>query len=111
VPSWADEVRRHEGPEPITLADYRNRHALYKLDPDLQAAHAAYAWVVTWDDHDNSHIRFFESRKRGYVRCELTPERWRTDLRVLDGVRDRHAPIGTLASFVVENGRPGAERA
>jgi len=60
---------------------------------------------------DNPHIRFFESRKRGYVRCELTPERWRTDLRVLDGVRDRHAPIGTLASFVVENGRPGAERA
>ena len=26
-----------------TLADYRNRHAQYKTDPDLQAAHAAFA--------------------------------------------------------------------
>jgi len=25
---------------------------LYKLDPDLQRAHAAYPWVVTWDDHE-----------------------------------------------------------
>jgi alkaline phosphatase D len=50
--SWADEVRRHEGPEPVTLDQYRSRHALYQLDPDLQAAHAAYPWVLTWDDHE-----------------------------------------------------------
>jgi alkaline phosphatase D len=60
---------------------------------------------------ENPHIRFFESRKRGYVRCELTPERWCTDLRVLHGVRDRQAPVATLASFVIESGRPGAQRA
>jgi alkaline phosphatase D len=36
----------------FTLADYRNRHALYKTDPALQAAHAAFPWVVTWDDHE-----------------------------------------------------------
>jgi alkaline phosphatase D len=35
-----------------TLADYRNRHALYKGDPALQAAHAAFPWIVTWDDHE-----------------------------------------------------------
>jgi alkaline phosphatase D len=35
-----------------TLADFRNRHAQYKTDPDLQAAHAAHPWVVTWDDHE-----------------------------------------------------------
>jgi alkaline phosphatase D len=52
TPSWADEVRRHDGPEPVSLDDYRNRHALYKLDPDLQKAHAAYPWTVTWDDHE-----------------------------------------------------------
>ena len=327
--SWADEVRRHEGPEPMTLEEYRARHALYKLDPDLQRAHAAYPWVVTWDDHEvdndyaaaesqdrnrpeeflrrraaayqaywehmplrptarpsgpamrlyqrvtwgdlvemsvldtrqyrsdqpcgegrpgggnlverctarldpsqtmtgadqerwlliglarsrarwnviaqpqlmaelrqrtpvgseaywtdgwdgyaaararilshlrarrianpvviggdihsfwvtdlkadfgdpasptvatefvgtsvtslgvsydtfaallpeNPHVRFFESRLRGYVRCEITPERWRTELRVLDDVRDRNARARTLATFLVENGRPGA---
>jgi alkaline phosphatase D len=51
--SWGrDHVRRHEGPEPITLDDYRARFALYKSDPDLQAAHAACPWLVTWDDHE-----------------------------------------------------------
>jgi alkaline phosphatase D len=330
--SWADEVRRHEGPEPTTLEEYRARHALYKMDPDLQRAHATYPWVVTWDDHevdndyaaaesqdrdppeaflrrraaayqaywehmplrptaqprgpalrlyqrltwgdlvelsvldnrqyrsdqvcgegrrgggnlvegctarldpaqtmlgpdqerwlliglarsrarwnviaqqqlmaelrqrtptgaeaywtdgwdgyaaargrilshlatrrvanpvviggdihsfwvtdlktdfrdpasptvatefvgtsvtslgvpyesfaavlpDNPHVRFFESRFRGYVRCEVTPDRWTTDLRVLDDVRDPRARARTLATFLVENGRPGAIRA
>jgi len=33
--------------ETTTLADYRLRHSQYKTDPDLQAAHAAFPWVVT----------------------------------------------------------------
>ena len=45
-------VRAHSGPEIITLTDYRNRYAQYKTDQDLQAAHAAFAWAVTWDDHE-----------------------------------------------------------
>ncbi|CAM5559375.1 alkaline phosphatase D family protein [Streptomyces abikoensis] len=36
----------------ITLDDYRQRYALYKSDPELQAAHAAHPWYVTWDDHE-----------------------------------------------------------
>ena len=44
--------RRHNSPEVTTLEAYRNRHALYKTDPDLQAAHAAFPWAVTWDDHE-----------------------------------------------------------
>jgi alkaline phosphatase D len=48
----ADPVRRHEAGEPYTLAEYRNRYARYKLDADLQAAHAAAPWIVTWDDHE-----------------------------------------------------------
>ena len=35
-----------------TLADFRDRYALHKSDPQLQAAHAACPWVVTWDDHE-----------------------------------------------------------
>lgn len=51
--SWGrDHVRAHTGGEPYTLADYRARYALYKSDPDLQAAHAACPWIVTWDDHE-----------------------------------------------------------
>jgi alkaline phosphatase D len=45
-------VRTHNSPEIFTLPEYRNRHALYKTDEDLQAAHAAFPWIVTWDDHE-----------------------------------------------------------
>ena len=38
--------------EAVTLADYRARHAQARLDPDLQAMHAAHPLVVLWDDHD-----------------------------------------------------------
>ncbi|MGH3486584.1 MAG: alkaline phosphatase D family protein [Actinopolymorphaceae bacterium] len=44
--------RDHEGPETETLANYRQRHAQYKADPDLQAAHAVAPWLVVWDDHE-----------------------------------------------------------
>lgn len=45
-------VRPHEGPVPRELDAYRARHATYKLDADLRAAHAAHPWVLTWDDHE-----------------------------------------------------------
>ena len=48
-------VRQHGIPESITLDDYRMRHAIYKGDPDLRAAHAACPWIVTWDDHEVSN--------------------------------------------------------
>ncbi len=52
--SWGrDHVRKHDrANEAVTLDDYRSRYALYKGDPDLQAAHAACPWIVTWDDHE-----------------------------------------------------------
>ncbi|MEV4721322.1 alkaline phosphatase D family protein [Micromonospora noduli] len=45
-------VRQHVGTEIVSLADYRRRYALYKSDPDLQAAHAAAPWLVVPDDHE-----------------------------------------------------------
>jgi alkaline phosphatase D len=51
--SWGrNHVRAHGTDEPVTLVEYRNRYALYKSDTDLQAAHAAFPWLVTWDDHE-----------------------------------------------------------
>ncbi|MEX1251144.1 MAG: alkaline phosphatase D family protein [Hyphomonas sp.] len=48
--------RPHDPPtEVISLADYRRRHAQYKSDPALQAAHAAAPWVCTWDDHESAN--------------------------------------------------------
>ncbi len=45
-------VRAHEGPVPTTLDGYRARHAHYKLDADLRAAHVAHPWQLMWDDHE-----------------------------------------------------------
>jgi alkaline phosphatase D len=51
------ELDRNHVPEheTITLADYRQRHAQYKSDPDLQAAHAVAPWFCTWDDHESTN--------------------------------------------------------
>ncbi|RPI44910.1 MAG: alkaline phosphatase, partial [Betaproteobacteria bacterium] len=38
--------------ESYTLDEYRQRYAAYKLDPDLQAAHASAPFVVSFDDHE-----------------------------------------------------------
>ncbi|KRF36986.1 alkaline phosphatase D family protein [Nocardioides sp. Soil805] len=47
------DVRPHDpATEMVQLADYRRRHAQYKQDPDLQALHARYPFIVTWDDHE-----------------------------------------------------------
>jgi alkaline phosphatase D len=38
--------------EILTLADYRLRYAAYRMDPDLQALHAAFPMIAQWDDHE-----------------------------------------------------------
>lgn len=49
----ANVVRENTRPiETMTLDDYRVRHADYKRDTDLQAVHAAFPFIVTWDDHE-----------------------------------------------------------
>jgi alkaline phosphatase D len=48
--------RPHDPPhECLSLADYRRRHAQYKTDPQLQAAHARAPWIVVWDDHETAN--------------------------------------------------------
>jgi alkaline phosphatase D len=58
---------------------------------------------------ENPHIKFFNGQ-RGYVRCILTPGSWRSDYRVVPVVSRPNGSITTRASFLVENGRPGAQR-
>jgi alkaline phosphatase D len=38
--------------EIVALADYRERHAQYKADPDSQEIHRQHPFIVTWDDHE-----------------------------------------------------------
>ena len=37
-----------------TVEQYRERYAVYKADPLLQAAHALVPWVITWDDQGHA---------------------------------------------------------
>ncbi|GAA1795174.1 alkaline phosphatase D family protein [Nocardioides hankookensis] len=47
------DIRSHvPAHEMVSLPDYRQRHAQYKQDPDLQDLHAKYPWIITWDDHE-----------------------------------------------------------
>ncbi|MDE8650187.1 alkaline phosphatase D family protein [Novosphingobium album (ex Liu et al. 2023)] len=45
-------LRNHVGNELYSIDDYRMRYSQYKTDPDLQAAHAACPWFVSFDDHE-----------------------------------------------------------
>jgi alkaline phosphatase D len=114
--SWGREhVRSHASPEPYTLDQYRARHALYRSDPDLQAAHAACPWIVTWDDHevDNDYAddrsedgmeraNFLERRAaayRAYFEHMPLPPRMRPEgplMRI-----HTHLDWGALARFYV----------
>ncbi|TMH87375.1 MAG: alkaline phosphatase [Betaproteobacteria bacterium] len=118
--SWgSDLVRSHDAPEPYSLADYRARHALYRSDPDLQAAHAACPWIVTWDDHevDNDYandrpedgmgreefLRRRAAAYRAYYEHLPLPPRMRPEgpnMRIYT-----HVDWGTLARFFVLDDR------
>ncbi|WP_322753765.1 alkaline phosphatase D family protein [Frankia sp. Cas3] len=55
----------------------------------------------------NPHVRYFNGLRRGYLRCEVTPGTWRTDVRVVDTIDVRDAPVRTDVSFAVQAGTPG----
>ncbi len=52
-----DEGARPHEPanEILTVADYRIRHGLYKLDPDLRRLHQMYPFITIWDDHETAN--------------------------------------------------------
>lgn len=51
--SFGETFRKHETEEaPVSLADFRRRHALYKTDRQLQHAHAQIPFFTTIDNHD-----------------------------------------------------------
>ncbi|WP_202638542.1 alkaline phosphatase D family protein [Bailinhaonella thermotolerans] len=125
--------RKHDGPEIKTRHAYRNRHALYRLDRDLQAAHAAAPWLVTWDDHDvrNNYagpyppgelpadperrkkaLRDFAARRAAAYQAfyEHMPLRAASIPRK-DAMRlYRHVPYGALAEFDVLDTRQHRSR-
>ncbi|GAA4415440.1 alkaline phosphatase D family protein [Actinokineospora soli] len=92
-------VRTHAPSAEIsTLADYRVRHALYKRDADLQAAHASAPWLVVWDDHE------VENNYANLVRANTSPA---GDFRVRRAAAYKayyeHMPLRAAQRPVAEN--------
>ncbi|WP_455922148.1 alkaline phosphatase D family protein [Pseudomonas putida] len=59
----------------------------------------------------NPHVRFFDSRQRGYVSVSVDARRMETRFQALSDCRDPGATVSTLKRFIVEDGRPGAQDA
>ena len=112
-------VRPHPGPEPMTLEGYRLYHAAYKLDPDLQAAHAYCPWFFTWDDHEvvNDYTRdeaetmrdpvAFTARKRAAYQAYYENMPLRSSAAYHDGHVDLYQRFlfGDLAEFNITDAR------
>jgi len=102
-----------------TLADFRTNHARYKLSPDLQAAHAQFPFVVTFDDHEiennwadgisqpdnepsNEPARFTQLRANAFqAYYEHLPLRLPQRPYGPDMLLHRRLDYGTLATFHV----------
>lgn len=52
---------------------------------------------------DNPFLKFNNSQ-RGYVVCDVTPERWQTEFKVLDKVSERNGTLTTRAKYAVASG-------
>ncbi|HET9160881.1 MAG TPA: alkaline phosphatase D family protein [Caulobacteraceae bacterium] len=117
----ADLPRHHDyKPDLMTLAQYRNRYALHKLDPDLRQLHEAATQIATWDDHEvendysggssqdiKQSAQAFEKRRRAAYQAfwEHMPLRRRkqphpTDMRIYDRYR-----FGDLAEITLPDER------
>jgi alkaline phosphatase D len=48
----------------------------------------------------------FNNAQRGYLVCDVTPERWQSEFRVLDKITERDGAISTRATLAVAAGDP-----
>ena len=76
-------VRKYATTEIRSLDQYRARYAQTKTDAALQAAHAAAAWLITWDDHelDNNYANLsgendMESEEQMRQRRAIAYQAW-----------------------------------
>ncbi len=77
----------------VTMNDYRTRHALYKSDLNLQAAHAKMPWITIWDDHEfanNGYVNGAENHK------PATQGDWVTRKNIAAKVYHEWMPIRTI---------------
>ncbi|MHA5053259.1 alkaline phosphatase D family protein [Streptomyces sp. SD15] len=121
-----DFIAEHRPANPVVLSGDWHTHWVNDLKTDFDDPHSptvATEFVGTsissgagWDADvrlglpANPHVRFYNGSYRGYVLCDVTPERWRSDLRIVLDARNPASPAFTIAAFEVQDGRPGARR-
>jgi alkaline phosphatase D len=94
---------RHEGHgagSPIVAAEFAGTSISTAPPPGMEDAIGQFA--VLFED-----VHYANGAKRGYVRCTVRPEQWRTDYIVMDSVEVDDAPASVDASFEIDAGTPG----
>jgi len=56
----------------------------------------------------NPHLKYFDAR-RGYTRCEVTPDRWEATYRGVVDQFDENSAVETISTWAVEAGTPSVE--
>lgn len=104
--NWANDLRvdDREPDQPVVATEF--------VGTSVSSGGNGMATVPNLEERmaDNPAVRFFNAQ-RGYVRCTVTPESWRSDYQVVEQVTTPGAPVVTRATFVVEAGRPGCQPA
>lgn len=102
-------TRAHFPPrEIVALADYRLRHAQYKTDPDLQAAHQMHPWICVWDDHEstnNSWLNGAENHNAG--EGDWQPRKQAAIRAYHEWMPIREQPMSTAGRYIYRSFRFG----
>ena len=104
----------------VVLREYRQRHAHYRLDPDLQRLSASSPMIAIWDDHEVANDDFaggaenhnassqgsYEARKAAAIQAyhEWLPTRTEFDIAnssALPWMRWRRFDFGSLATLLM----------
>ena len=93
--------------EIVALADYRQRYATYRADPDLRRIHQLVPMIAMWDDHESANDSWTggaenhqpDSEGEWEVRKAAAKRAWREWMPVSDETYARY-DIGDLATLV-----------
>jgi len=97
------------------LADYRQRYNIYRLDSQLQAAHAAHPFICIWDDHEFANDSWHDGAQNHQAdegdwdqRRQFAIQAYREWLPIRDPLNNddgeiayRRFDIGSLASLIM----------
>lgn len=94
--------------EMVVLADYRQRHAQYKTDVDLQEVHRQHPFIVVWDDHEFTNNTWKDGAENHnpdkgegdwYARRDAAVKAYFEWMPIREGAGSRQATIYRTLSF------------